>query len=175
MKKHKVTIKYNGGCLRTTIESRHQLSYYSQHYPDAGALDAVYPNRESAQNKLDVLQRAIHFMDRYDLVGCLPKQKRLQWLSLGGVLSKYEQHPDDPIQKRQPGWDHVSFWRRAGERAPCIILTEPYKLDACILESFEALASRYVLEYHVSNEHTLYCPTATQTVLWHRAGESPLI
>ena len=175
MKKHTLRIRYSDGCLSHTLEAKHQLSYYSEHYPDVGGLNTVYPSRESAQNKLDLLQRTVRFMDDYDFVGCLPRQKRLQWLGLGGVLSEYDQHPDDPIEKRQPGWDHVSFWRHAGECAPCLILTEPYHLDAGILESFEALASRYVLEYQVSNEHALYCPAMTKTVVWHRAGESPLI
>ena len=63
------------------------------------------------------------------------------------------------------GWD----------KAPRVILTEPYCIDAGVIESYEALAKRFCLEYHISNDNALWNPPDSTAVLWHRAGERLIV
>jgi hypothetical protein len=172
MLKQEVKISFDTGTLTEIIEAKKLISHYAKHHPHAGALERLHWNRAHAEKKLAALQRVIRFMDRYDLISCPVRQRSLHTLSVEGVLSKQDRIPDARICHRDAGWDHVSYWRRVGDRAPRVILTEPYSISDRTIQSYDELADRFVLEYHISNDHALWNPPDTTAVLWHRAGES---
>ena len=170
-----VTIHFDTDTLTEIIEAKKPIDHYVKHYPRAGGLHHLHRNQAHAQDKLAILRRAVRFMDRYDLISCPTRQRSLQALSLGGVLPKCEQMQHDPVRYRDVGLDHVTFWRRAGDKAPRAIHTEPYRIDARTKQSYDELADRFVLEYHINNDNALWHPLLATAVLWHRAGESLIV
>ena len=168
---HRVTIQYQGYLLAKIIESKKPIGHYIKHYPRAGHLSLIHRNRRHAEDKLAILQRVVHFMDHYDLISCTRPQSSLQALSLGRRPTRLDQPPCLLPRNYHPGWDHVSYWRRAGDKAPRVVVSEPYHLDSRTVQAYTDLALCLNLDFEVSNTYALWHPPATTAVLWHRAHD----
>jgi hypothetical protein len=171
MTTHNLTIRYKGGLLTDTIEANHALSYYPKHYPYAGNLDAIHEHKAHAENKLATLRRTVEFMDKYGVVSCSLQQSSLEALSSKHVPMREDQLHSRISPVQSDGWDHVSYWRRPGDKVPTVVITEPYHINNETVRKYLELAHRLCLEFEISNKFALWNPPGTTAVLWHRAGE----
>jgi hypothetical protein len=171
MTTHNLTIHYKGGLLTDTVDAIHGLNYYAKHYPFAGGLDIIHEHRAHAERKLATLRRTVEFMDQYGFVSCTLRQSSLQALSLQHPLMRDEEIHSRRNPAQTDGWDHVSYWRRPGDKNPTVVITEPYHIDNKTVQDYLDLAHRLHLGFQISNKFALWNPPGTTAVLWHRARE----
>ncbi len=171
MKSHTLTIPFNGGEVSGIIQAEKSLKHYLRHYPRIAHLQMLHRDRKHAMDTLSVWQRVVNVMDTYNLISCVSGQRSLLALSLGRLPTACERKMTPLPGNHDTGWDHISYWRRPGARAPCVIITEPYHLSSRTIESYDTLADLLNLEYHISNDNALWNPPHSTAVLWHRAGE----
>ena len=172
MKSHKLKIPFNGGEVSGIIKAEKPLKHYLRHYPRIAHMQTLLSERKHAMNVLAVYKRVVSVMDTYNLISCTRPQRSLLALSLGRLPTASERKLTLVPKTHDDGWDHMSYWRRPGARAPYVIITEPYYLSSRTIESYDALADLLDLEYHIGNENALWHPPLSTAVLWHRAGAS---
>jgi hypothetical protein len=171
METHTLTIPFNGGEVSGIIQAEKSLKHYLRHYPRIAHLQMLHRERKHAMDTLSILKRVISVMDTYNLISCTHRQCSLLALSLGRLPTASERKMTALPGNHGAGWDHVSYWRRPGARAPCVVITEPYHLSRKTIERYDVLADRLDLDYHIGNDNALWNPPHSTAVLWHRRGD----
>lgn len=106
---------------------------------------------------------------------CVTKFRYINWSDITGFIRsrRFELstlgHKIKEEYHIPRGFDHTTYWCKAGEKWPLFCLTEPYpKITDDEKENFECLAERHGLKYKIydPSEKSLWYPKSTYMIFW---------
>lgn len=151
------------------IKAKHSYDHYKKYCPLCKyffkGIPSVHPEM------LDVLERAMAFMDRTNLI------------------KTGHRHPIEGLRKKYSGidgkwacgyslppyFDHTTVWREKGFRWPQLILTEPYRMGKEDLEDLDISCKTTGYEYKIyePSDKSLWNSNCYQIYLWNPDTYTP--